>query len=416
MVRVKKAGNVIDLQDRNLKHLLEIMRDRDDVSRQDLAEISGLSPAGVSKLVSLLIAKGIVYEDALISRGRGRRAIRLRINKNAMYAVGVRFARHYVKCGLFNVKGELLSSYFQPLHEASVQHSVDVIQELIGKTLEDSGEARDHIVGIGISAPGPLLAREGKIALISNSPGWRNVSLVEMIESKFGIPTLIEHDANVSVLAERWFGKGKLSMNLVFVAAGRGVGAGILLNGSIYSGNLNVAGEIGHTTIDYNGPICDCGNRGCLEMYCSSLAFVRRAKELALSKRPMGWPACYDLDAESVFSLARAGDDEALELVHQAGRFMGIGVVNIINSYNPDMIILGDEMARAGEPWITAIKEVVEERVIPELRNETIIELSELDIEPAFLGAGTLVMERTFENLSQLPTNPLVSGGNAARL
>lgn len=397
-------------------HLLEIIRDHDNVSRQDLSEISGLSPAGVSKLVALLIAKGIVYEDALVSRGRGRRAIRLRINENAMYAIGIRFARHYVKCGLFNVKGELISSCFQTLNNASVQQTVDVIKDLIGQTLQNSGEARERIVGIGISAPGPLLAREGKIALISNSPGWRNVSLVDMIQSQFGIPTLIEHDANVSVLAERWFGKGKLSQNLVYIAAGRGVGAGVLVNGSIYSGNLNVAGEIGHTTINYSGPVCDCGNRGCLEMYCSSLAFARHAKEVATSKQPPGWPAACDLDAEAVFCLARAGDSVALELIHQAGRFMGIGVVNVINSYNPDMIILGDEMAEAGEPWLKAIKEVVKERVIPELSNETTIELSELDIEPAFLGAGTLVIKRTFENLSQLPANALVSGEDAVRL
>ncbi|NLA57995.1 MAG: ROK family transcriptional regulator [Firmicutes bacterium] len=407
---MKKAGNVIDLQDQNLMHLLEIMRDHDDVSRQDLAEISGLSPAGVSKLVGLLIAKGIVYEDALVSRGRGRRAITLRINENAMYAVGVRFARHYVKCGLFNVKGELISSCYETLGTVSVQETVDVIQELIARTLEDSGDARERVVGIGISAPGPLLAREGKIALISNLPGWRDISLVHMIHRRFGIPTLIEHDANVSVLAERWFGKGKLSDNLVYIAAGRGVGAGILVNGSIYSGKSNVAGEIGHTTINYNGPVCDCGNKGCLEMYCSSLAFARQAKEIAAAKKPAGWPAASRLTAEAVFELAKAGDGEALELVRRAGRFMGIGVVNVINAYNPDMIILGDEMAQAGEPWLEAIKEVVRERVIEELRKETTIELSELEVEPAFLGAGTLVIKKVFENLSQLPTNALVSG------
>ncbi|NMB12559.1 MAG: ROK family transcriptional regulator [Firmicutes bacterium] len=413
---MKQVGNVIDLQDRNLMYLLEIMRDHDSVSRQDLSEISGLSPAGVSKLVALLIAKGVVFEDGLVSRGRGRRAIRLRINENAMYALGIRFARHYVKCGLFNVKGELISSSVQALNNATVQQTIDVIKELIGQTLQESGEVRDRIVGIGISAPGPLLTREGKIALISNSPGWRNISLVDIIQSQFGIPTLIEHDANVSVLAERWFGKGKLSQNLVYIAAGQGVGAGVLVNGSIYSGHLNVAGEIGHTTINYNGPVCDCGNRGCLEMYCSSLAFARHAKEVATSKQPPAWRATADLNIEAIFCLAKAGDKVALELVHQAGSFMGIGVVNVINSYNPDMIILGDEMAKAGEPWLEAIKGVVNERVIPELRNETTIELSELDIEPAFLGAGTLVIKRTFENLSRLRANRPVSEEDAVRL
>lgn len=412
-MKMRKAGNVMDLQDRNLELLLEIIRNHDDVSRQDLAEKSGLSPAGVSKLVSLLISKGIVYEDALVSRRKGRRAIRLRINRDAMYAVGVRFARQYVKCGLFNVKGELFHPSYEPLQNFTVKQTLDLMVDMVTETLRECGEMRERVVGIGISAPGPLLAREGKIALISNSPGWRNICLTKAIEEQLGIPTFLEHDANASVLAEKWFGKGTASNCLVFITVGQGVGAGILINGSIFSGNLNVAGEIGHTTIDYNGPLCDCGNRGCLEMYSSSLALVRRAQELARDKQPPGWPKAEELSPEKVFALARNGDTAAQELIRRAGRFMGIGVVNVINTYNPDMIILGDEMAEAGEPWLQAIKEVVDQRVIPELQKETIIELSELAIEPAFLGAGALVIKRAFGTLSRLPNNAVTSVKNA---
>ncbi|HHV93488.1 MAG TPA: ROK family transcriptional regulator [Firmicutes bacterium] len=410
---MRKAGNVMDLQDSNLELLLEIIRNHDDVSRQDLAEKSGLSPAGVSKLVSLLISKGIVYEDALMSTRKGRRAIRLKINRDAMYAVGIRFARQYVKCGLFNVKGELLYSSYEPLQNFTVQQTVDLMVEMAAEVLRECGDRRERVVGVGISAPGPLLAREGKIALISNSPGWRNISLAKTIETRLGIPTFLEHDANASALAEKWFGKGTTANHLVFIAVGQGVGAGVLANGQILSGHLNVAGEIGHTTIDYNGPLCDCGNRGCLEMYSSSLALVRRARETARDEQPPGWPKPEEIDAEKVFALARTGDETALKLIRQVGHFLGIGVVNVINTYNPDMIVLGDEMAEAGEPWLQAVKEVVEKRVIPELRSETIIELSELPIEPAFLGAGALVIKRVFGNLSRLPNSARFAVKNA---
>jgi predicted NBD/HSP70 family sugar kinase len=399
---MKQINSVYDLQENNLKRVLELLMESDGLTRQDLSERTGLSPAGISKIIRNLITKGLVYEDRVVKRRKGRRAISLKINPDSMYAVGIRFARNYIKCGFFNAKGELLSSELEVLEDQTAERAVEAISELIKKTLSMHHARRDRVMGIGISAPGPLFAHEGRIVLISNAPGWRNISLSRLIEEQFGIPTLVEHDANVSVLAEYWYGQGRGMKNLVYVVADRGVGAGVLVDGSVYRGNQNIAGEIGHTTIDFDGPQCDCGNRGCLEMYSSSLSFLRKARRIARMIQPAGWPDEECLTSDKIFTLAAQGDRVAVQLVEEFGRFMGIGIVNIINAFNPDMIVLGDEMARGGHIWLDALKEVVQERTISDVFESTQIVLSDLEPEPSFLGTGRLVIVEAFNNLASI--------------
>jgi len=397
------------LQDHNLRRVLEAIMSGDGMTRQDLVETTGFSPAGISKLVGILIDKELVQEHNLVSRRRGRRAISLRINENCMYSLGVRFARNYVKVGIFNVMGRLLSSNYRSIEEQDLETTIETITDQIDDQMQAmDDEMRAKLMGIGISAPGPLFGTDGRIALISNAPGWRNVALAECIQERFGKPTFMEHDANVSALAEYWYGQGRNVRRLVYVVADRGVGAGFMLDGAIYGGMNNIAGEIGHTTIQFNGPKCDCGNYGCLEMYCSSLAFLRKAKWIAKEERPAGWPGPHRLTTDQVFELAVDGEPVAKHLVEESGRFLGIGVVNLINAFNPDMIVLGDEMARAGELLLQSVHSVVRERVIPEIAEETRIVLSQIIPEPAFAGTGSLVVKRVFESLSQVEDGPLV--------
>ncbi len=396
-------SSVGDLQDHNLRRVLETIMNHDGMTRQDLVETTGLSPAGISKLVGILITKQLVVEHNLVSRGRGRRAISLRINANCMYSLGVRFARNYIKAGIFNMRGELLSSNYRSIQGENIESTMAILFDQIQEQMETLGESeRSRLMGIGISAPGPLYGTDGKIALISNSPGWRNIALVERIEERFMVPTFVEHDANVSVLAEHWYGKGRDIRRLIYIVADRGVGAGIMLEGSLYRGKNNIAGEIGHTSIQFNGPQCECGNSGCLEMYCSSLAFLRKAKRIAREDSPADWPKPDVLTTDRIFALASEGEPVARHLVEESGRFLGVGIVNLINSFNPDMIVIGDEMARAGELFLDSIKRVVQQRVIPEIAQEVQIVLSEVSPEPAFVGTGTLVVKRVFESLSQV--------------
>lgn len=393
-----KTGNLADLQDHNLSRILELLRENEGISRQDLVEMTGLSASGISKLVGALIDKGLVVEDTVISRNRGRRAISLKLNPNSIHAVGVRLARHYVQCGLFNVYGRTLFTTTREFQTRSLAEAKDTLADLIGRTLHEAAARRLNVVGIGVSAPGPLFSHEGRIVLTSNYPEWTDFSVKEFLASRFHLPVHVEHDANVSVLAEKWFGKGVGSTNLVYVMVDRGVGAGIFCDGKLYLGYHGIAGEIGHTTICYDGPRCECGNFGCLEMYCSSLAVLTQARDV------LGPAVTQDgqLTIDAVARLVREGDLRALRLMTDAGRFLGIGVANLINAYNPERIILGGEMIKAGEPWFQAVKESVRERTLPEVYAGTKIYMSELETDPAFLGTGSLVISAAFENVSEL--------------
>lgn len=389
-----------DLQDHNLSRILELLRENEGISRQDLVEMTGLSASGVSKLVGALIDKGLVVEDTIISRNKGRRAISLKLNPNSVHAVGVRLARHYVQCGLFNVYGRTLFSTSREFQTRSLAEAKSALEELIGQTLQESAARSLDVVGIGVSAPGPLFSHEGRIALTSNYPEWTDFSVKEFLESRFKMRVSVEHDANVSVLAEKWFGKGVGSNNLVYVMVDRGVGAGIFYDGKLYRGHHGIAGEIGHTTIYYDGPRCECGNRGCLEMYCSSFAVLTQARSELGSDGAQG----EQLTIDAIARLVREGDQRAIHLVTKAGRFLGIGVANLINAYNPERIILGGEMSKAGEPWFQAVKESVQERTLPEVYADTEIHMSELETDPAFLGTGSLVISAAFDNVSALKT------------
>ena len=181
------------------------------------------------------------------------------------------------------------------------------MKALIAAALKKLEAEQTAVVGIGIAAPGPLI-RDGKIVLISNFPGWQDVSLRETIEEEFGLLTVMEHDANAAVLAEKRRGSYDPSANMIYVVVGQGIGAGLLLNGEIYQGGVETTGEIGHITICHDGPRCECGNRGCLEMYCSARTLLNKANTLGLGD---------DLTVEDVANLAIQGNKAAEQLLRK---------------------------------------------------------------------------------------------------
>jgi len=401
-VRRKKGNNVINLQDSNLRLLLELLYAKSCMTRQDMAEATGLSASGISKLVGFLLDKGLVVEEAFISRRKGRRAISLRLNGDSVYAVGVRLARNYLTCGLFNFSGEILYSIHREIETKQLAETTQLLSELIGATLKEAERINAPVYGIGVSAPGPLFPYDGRLVLITDYPEWQGFSVKKFCEENFGLRTILEHDANVSVLAEKWFGGGKDCDQLIYVVADRGVGAGVYTNGYVHTGSQNIAGEIGHTTIKYDGEKCECGNRGCLELYSSSTAVLKEARQIWEAERPSGWSEQMTID--KLAQLAQAGCEHARQLLTKAGNFLGIGLANLLTTYNPEKIIVGDEMTRAGDIWFSAVKNAVKERALPEVYANTKIEVSQLEIEPAFLGTGLLVLRLVVENVSSIST------------
>ncbi len=242
----------------------------------------------------------------------------------------------------------------------------------------------DPVTCIGVGCAGPVDVERGVVTNPPNLPGWSEVLLVEHIQGALGLPTRLDNDANAAALGEFHYGAGKGARSLFYLTVSTGVGGGIVLDGKIWHGVSGVAGEIGHMTVLPDGPLCGCGNRGCLEAMSSGSAIVRRAQEAAL-RRPTPLRDIVDLKTTDVERLARAGDDVAQEVWNSAIQYLGIGIAAAMTILGPDRIIVGGGVTAAGEFFFEPLRAEVQRRV-------HIVSTDLIPILPAALGADVGIL------------------------
>lgn len=385
--------NKIDIQLKNRSTILRLLQAHEYACRKDLAELSGLTAAAVTNLVRDLVDIGLVAEDRNYVGPRSRNAISLRINRDAFLVIGANFRRGRLACAVSNLGGKIIEKEsVEFASDVTVEHVLQEICNVVTKMLSSDSLAR-KVIGMGIGVPGPINVSRGQIAHITNLPGWKQVPIRRLMEERFQIPVLIEHDANTAALAEKWFGVGKPYHDIVSLLVGKGVGAGIIANDKIYHGAAGFAGEIGHTSIDFDGFSCECGNRGCLELYTSTLVLLNRVKkELAIDSH---------LTIDQLRQVLDGGNDKAYAILMEIATYLGYGVVNIINSYNPEIVILGGEISLLGDRWLERImnrvREIVDTRVLPDVARDVQIEYSRLGNDSVLLGAVALVVDYLFD-------------------
>ena len=259
----------------------------------------------------------------------------------------------------------------EPTHaERGSEAVVDRIVSMIAQVISDviaSHDAQTHdFLGVGIGAPGPL-DRERGVVVVAPNLGWRDFPLRDAISDRIRLPATLDNDANCATLGEWWRGAAQGGRNVVGITIGTGIGGGIVIGGQLYHGSSDVAGEIGHTTIDSTGRYCRCGNYGCLEAYASGPAIALRAREAlerdevsALHKMVKG-----DLDlltAATVYEAAHRGDALALEVVRDTARFLGTGIANLLNTVNPDVVVITGGVTRAGDRLFEPLRAEVKRR------------------------------------------------------
>ena len=249
--------------------------------------------------------------------------------------------------------------------DAVVDRIVRMIDTVIAETIAHSGAKRDDVIGVGVGAPGPL-DRERGIVVTTPNLGWTNFPLRDVIAERVRLPVRIDNDANCATLGEWWMGAAKGANNVIGMTIGTGIGGGVILGGRLYHGSSDVAGEIGHATIDITGRRCKCGNYGCLEAYASGPSIADRARE-ALSgddclmvKMAGGDPA--KITAATVYEAAKKGDDVAIEVVRETSRFLGAGVANLLNIFNPDVVVICGGVTQAGETLFAPLRHEVRKR------------------------------------------------------
>lgn len=388
------GNNNSDLMEMNRSAVIKILQQREVCSRADIAKEMGLTQASITKIVAVLIEMGIVSEVGSIKGNGNRRSIGIKLNVEKNQVIGVKFARHTFSTGVFDISGKL---YTAQETEYSIEQDKEIILSSMKKQIHNMLSDYKNVVAIGLALPGPYLREEGRIAIMTRMPFWHSINFIEELKNEFSVPVFIEQDANAGALAEWWFGEHERPLHtLAYLLDGEGVGSGIVENGNLLLGKQGVAGEFGHISVDVHGPRCECGNYGCLEMYCSVPAMLKKAEE----KLPELFEKHFTnrVDAcDAVFDAARDGNEKALEVVSEIAEYLGYGCVTLINGYNPDIIVIGDGISRGGDLLLPIIKQVVKERTIPELHDKVQIKLSNLKVDSTFYGAAAIATDRVLQ-------------------
>lgn len=384
-----RGKNTVQMQLENRSTLLKLLRQNEYVCRKDLAEMSGLTGAAVTNIIRDLINIGLVQEVKDSSINLGRNAIPLKLNSSKFLVLGAYFRRGGLSFGISDLSGRMIEKHEMDLQlnepvEQVLEHLSNHIKDLISKY-----EHQGKIIGLGLAFPGPIDIEKGEIPLLTNLPGWKEVPIKKFFEEQFTLPVVLDDIANAIAVAEKWFGCGKAYQNFISLLVSKGVGAGVILDGHIYHGSFGFAGELGHVSIDYNGPQCECGNKGCLELYCSTLALLRKVQEISGNQKIS--------DFNSIKELFNQGNPQIIELVKEIGFYLGVAIVNLINSYNPGLVVLNGEMTIFGSILLNSIKETVKERLSPSVYSRLKIEFSSLSESPVLLGTIAMICEYVFE-------------------
>lgn len=275
--------------------------------------------------------------------------------------------------------------------EAVLDRLVDSIQQA-----RQAAPSEGACIGVGLGSPGPLDPRTGVILSAPNLPGWENVPLQEIMEDRLGMPARLANDGNAAVLGEWAFGAGRGHQNLIYVTISTGVGGGIIADGRLVLGRRGLAGEVGHMTLQADGPRCNCGNTGCWEALASGTAIARQGAAAVLESRSpllaeLSQGVAGRVDAKLVGEAARRGDPVAGEIIQQAALYSGIGIASLIHLFSPEVVLVGGGVSKLGDFFLEPVRHIVHERVMAPYK-DTPVKPAALGGDVGLLGAVALFL------------------------
>lgn len=326
----------------HLRHrIFECVRAAGHISRSDVAKQLSVSPASVTASVTELMALGLLQENPDVSRAitRGRPPVALSVQPDAGYVVGVKLSRLRHTAVLMNAAGQALgeASLPCPFRRRTLAQMLDETAQVLDRLLGDAGLARGDLACVGLGMPGMIDNASGRMVwspLLTDE----NLPLRAMAEDALGVPVAVDNDANLVTLAELWFGKGRAMADFAVVTIEQGLGMGLVINHRLYRGAGALGMELGHTKVQLDGALCQCGQRGCLEAYVADYALVREAST-ALDQ-PSFATQSSDVTLQQLYEQAKAGNEAARMIFRRAGRYLALGLANVVNLFDPPLVIL----------------------------------------------------------------------------
>lgn len=401
------AGSFQLMKSINRTLILNTIRKENLISRADIAKKTKLTPPTVTNLVNELLEANLVKESEMgVSKG-GRKPILLSINSTGFYVIGVDVGVQNLRIVMTDLSANIIEEIVAPLVIGFTKEElIQAIKENIHYVIKISKINKVKIIGVGVGMHGIVDHKKG-IAIYAPNLHLKNIALKEELEKEFQLPVKVENDAKALALGENWFGYGLDVDHMVCINVGIGVGAGIIFKDKLFHGLNGIAGEIGHTLVDLNGPLCSCGNYGCLQTLCAGEAIRNFAiKEIDLGRETVILELVKnnknDIEAKTVHEAAKHGDELAVEILEKSGRFLGVGIANLINSLNPELVVLSGGISKAENFILEPVKNEVQKRVLTDEAKRTPILISNLGDRGTVIGAVTLVLSELFipENVS----------------
>lgn len=338
------------------------------ISRADLAREMGLSRSAVTAIVGDLIEAGLVREAANGIPAGGRRPILLEVNAQGGYVAGIDIGATHLMVLLADLAAQVVHEVELP---CDILDGPGKCLQQVDRCLRDllAGQnlGLEKILAIGVGVPGPVAAGGGKVIAPPIMPGWDDFPILDHLKERWHLPVILNNDAELGALGEWAYGAGRLERNLVFIKVGTGVGAGLVIENQVYRGENGTAGEIGHVTMLNDGPVCTCGNRGCLEAVAGGQAIVRMARQVIRSnvRTQIGKAGGSEsITVMDVIDAARLGDLEAQKIVVQVGTNLGIALAGLINVLNPGIVVIGGGVSQSGDLLLEPIRETVRKRAL----------------------------------------------------
>lgn len=397
----KQTADFSLVRDINKNIVLNKIATSEPISRADIARITKLNPATVANIVKELLKDDLVREIGKGESNGGKPPILLVLNPKSFCQVGVYLVDRIVG-GVVDLRGNILSCIEYRFNNEE-KLDTDLIIKSIYKAIEESGINSEKIKGIGIGVTGLVNSLSGIVEFAPNI-GWENVPLKTILEEEFNIPVYIDNDVKATAIGELWFGAAQGRKNFIVFDIGAGVGSALVIEGKIYRGANERAGEVGHTFLRHNPIRCKCGNYGCLETFVSDKIIIDRIKsEIKNGRKSLITDLVDDIETislEAIFNAARKNDTLANKIIQDVGEDLGLIIANIINTLDPELIILNGNVTTIGGDLLIPI---IQQRIRKHIFGKTIripeIIVGKLCYAPKCIGPAALVLQREFSYL-----------------
>jgi glucokinase-like ROK family protein len=388
----RRTGNQALVREINLAAIMDTLHNHAPISRAALAEKTGLNKTTVSSLIQELINLQFVRELGPESTGTGRPAILLELNPTAGYIVSAEIGVDFISVMGTDFAIEPVWQHKENTnpemgHQTILYRTLTLLQQAINAG-QDIG---DSLLGVAVGVPGLVDQRDGTILFAPNLK-WQNIPLRATLQQSFDTRVFVNNEANLATLGEYYFGAARGYDEVLYMSAGVGLGGGVILNGQLFNGGTGFAGEFGHMTMDPEGQLCNCGNRGCWETQASQSALFRYIQQaIQQNKRPSILSEKTDdnlnkLTVPLVVEAAQADDIVALEALDVVGRYLGIGLASLVNALNPELVVFGGILSLAGEFLLPIINEQLEHRTLRWNENAAKVVLAEHGFDSCLMG------------------------------